>query len=72
MKIFVWERVSECTTSYHSEGGVVVVAEHLEEAKNMAKEVDCIIGDDEHPSLTLDVSEESEKRVLIMPDAGCC
>lgn len=72
MKIFVWERVENCTDNCHSEGGVVVVADTIEDAILMAKNDGCSIEDDEHPDLVLDVHPESEKKVFLMPDAGCC
>lgn len=37
MKVFVWDRVQKCTTSYHEEGGVVVFATSLERALEIAR-----------------------------------
>lgn len=33
MKVFIWEMVSHCTTNYHDGGGVLVVAETLDKAR---------------------------------------
>ena len=35
MKVFIWERLEQATGNYHSEGGVMVVAESVERAKEM-------------------------------------
>ncbi len=37
MKIFVWERLEQATDNWHPEGGVMVVAETVEHAKDLAQ-----------------------------------
>jgi hypothetical protein len=32
MKVFIWERLEQATDNYHSEGGVMVVAESVDAA----------------------------------------
>lgn len=72
MKVFVWERVRRCSTSYHPEGGVVVFAATLDEARDLANgEAGCRIEEDEQPDEIRDCAD-GPKRVFIMPDAGCC
>lgn len=72
MKVFVWERVDQCTSNYHSEGGVVVFAETEARARELANAVSgCAIKSEELPDEARDVSDGAE-RVFIMQDAGCC
>lgn len=72
MKIFIWERVGQCSCNYHSEGGVTVFAETEERARELANnEYGCNITLEEIPDLVADVDYTSEK-VFIFPDAGCC
>ena len=37
MNIYIWERVSHLTSSWHHEGGCAIVAETLEEAREYIK-----------------------------------
>lgn len=87
MKVFVWNNVAECTDRYHASGGVVVFAETVERARELANaEEGCSISPEELPD---DVREicvssvviESEgsryendalEAVYIFPDSGCC
>jgi len=74
MKVFVWERVQHASSSYHSEGGVVVFAETEERARELANAQTgwgTEISADELPDEVREVVGGEEK-VFIMPDAGCC
>lgn len=71
MKIFIWQTIDKCTSNYHPEGGVVVVAENLERAKELALGSGAEIKEDEKPDAVYDVAQAEEK-VFIFPDAGCC
>lgn len=71
MKIFIWRRIEKCSSYWHPEGGVVVVAENLERAKALALVNGAEIKDDEKPDAVYDVAQAEEK-VFIFPDAGCC
>lgn len=73
MKIFIWERISNVTDSYHDGGGLTVIAPSLQEARDLInKELpeDCgaLTTDPDH-EFTVD-SEES--KVIVFPDSGCC
>ncbi len=77
MKVFVWERVGECSDNYHSEGGVVVFAATEERARKLANtRKGCNILPDEKPDevrWVLDGDDvDGVEAVYIMPDAGCC
>lgn len=72
MKVFIWQYVDQCSENYHSEGGVVVLAEDEAYARRMANAVDgCSIKDTEMPDYVRDVAG-CEGRAFIFPDAGCC
>lgn len=72
MKVFVWHRVNQCSESYHSEGGIVVFADSLERAIELAQSApECVIAADEKPDEIREVVGGDE-RLFIMPDAGCC
>lgn len=72
MKIFIWHYISECSTNYHKEGGVVVIAKDEAMARELANsEPGCNIRNDEYPDLILECVDTQDK-VFIMPDAGCC
>jgi hypothetical protein len=74
MKIFVWHRVKNCTTNYHTEGGVVVIAGTEERAREVAGRADCVIAEAEKPDYVADLlhGESDGEKLFLMPDAGCC
>ncbi len=68
MKVYVWVRIEKCTDNYHEDGGVVVIAESEERARELAnKKEGCFICEDEKPEIV-----GFEEKVFIMPNAGCC
>lgn len=72
MKVFIWDRVNQCTDNFHSDGGVVVFADSEERARELANAINgCCIKSDEFPDDVRDVADGPE-RVFIFPDAGCC
>lgn len=72
MNVYIWERVEECTGRYHCEGGVVVFADNLDEARLLANsEKGCNIKHNEQPD-DIRAVDGGKKIVYIMPDAGCC
>jgi hypothetical protein len=73
MKLFMWDSVGGATGSYHDDGGVVVIAETLERAREM------IASEKEREkceALTLepDLIRECDgaEHISIHPNAGCC
>ncbi len=70
MKVFVWSYVAHATDSYHSEGGVVVFAETIERARELAAAAGAKIGAHEAADEVRDTTEE--EACYIMPNAGCC
>ena len=72
MKIFIWSRISTATYNYHSEGGVVVIAEDEPTARRIANEIcGCQIAVHENPDVVRECSDW-DAAVFIFPDAGCC
>lgn len=74
MRIFIFERIEECSDSYHAEGGLVVIAEDETQAKQM-------IAQAEHTNVTEEEWAKAESfyiegsptpRIWTFPDAGCC
>jgi len=83
MKLFIWERVDNATANWHHEGGLAVMAEDLEKAREelhgygvpvdcsaFAQEPDYVYG-------ILDPNEgtnmaEKPGVVAVFPDSGCC
>jgi len=75
LKVFVFQGVEKLTDSYHSNGGLVVIA-------NDETEVNQLIASDEH--IRLDDSNwkhvttyelagnEIQPTYYVFPDAGCC
>lgn len=72
MKIFIFEDVEKCSDNYHEGGGVVVIADDEDRARDVANSIHgCHIQPDEKPVASYDVATDEEK-VFIFPDAGCC
>jgi hypothetical protein len=71
MKVFVWQYVSELTDNYHSGGGLIVFADNVERAKELAEAQGVTFSESELPDVVRNVDGE-EEMVFVMPDAGCC
>lgn len=70
MKLFVFNCLSGLTNSYHSEGGLIVVAKSLAGAKKINPNIG-----DAKPDKVFELDEKHEKDAgyeEIFPDAGCC
>lgn len=75
MKIFIWERVENLTDSYHHEGGLVIVAESLNDARALYLKEYPNMKDCEALEIDPDFSYSvisDEAKVFLFPDAGCC
>lgn len=74
MNIYIFNDVDQLTNNYHPGGGLVVVAESLDQAIALAqadgitsldvKEIEAVI--------TLKLAHKTPPRVFVFPDAGCC
>lgn len=74
MKIFVWKRVYKVSDNYHDEGGLLVVAENEERAKELiGAEQNVIVTDEEWAEvITYELMDVEKERIITFPDAGCC
>ncbi len=77
MKLFIWEEVNYLTDRWHNEGGCVIIAEDLNAARKLFLEDDnnteskCDLLT-EPPDLEAELPSDSEPRVFMFPNAGCC
>jgi hypothetical protein len=71
MKVFIWSYVSELTDNYHSSGGLVVFANDIERAMELAIAQGVEFSADEVPD-DVRVVDGGAEAVWIMPNAGCC
>lgn len=73
MKLFIWDYVSNATGNYHDEGGIIVIAETLDRAREMigaAKEREACEALTKDPDLTREC--EGPEHIAVHQDAGCC
>lgn len=75
MQLFVWQDVSDLTSNYHDNGGVLAIADSLERARQIILEFPDVGSKCEvmlqDPDFTAFVTD-SEEKVMVFPDAGCC
>jgi hypothetical protein len=71
VKVFIWERVEQVSSSWHSGGGLVVFAATEERARAIANATDDVkVAESDKVD---EVRESSgEEAVFTFPDAGCC
>lgn len=73
MKTFIFEYVSELTTNYHGGGGLVVVAENEEKAKELIAQDSAIkLTDEDWAEATIYNCNVKKPLIFVFPDAGCC
>lgn len=87
MNVYVFENVEKLTDSYHCDGGLVVVAQDKEEVMQLIKVANKYDDLDNYKlaSADIELSDEdwknaivyptyvnTEPRIMVFPDAGCC
>jgi hypothetical protein len=73
MVLLVWKKVDKVTTRWHDYGGLLVIAESLEAARDKIRS-ECPEGCgalETEPELSLRVEGVSEQ-LIVFQDAGCC
>lgn len=79
MKAFLWCEVDRVSTSYHENGSVLIEAETIERAREIAF-MQNYSGDileekispiDRDPDAVFE-SRSTKEKVWVFPDAGCC
>jgi len=83
VKLFIWQMLNKVSNNYHEGGGLVVIAESLERAVELAEapqpkrylsdemELGVVVVNDE-PTRIIDCAATEAEGVFIFPDAGCC
>jgi hypothetical protein len=73
LHVYIWESVSDLTDNEHNGGGLVVVAESLERAREICEaNVEVKQFPSEEPDCVLLVPDTSSERIYVFPNAGCC
>jgi hypothetical protein len=74
MYIFIFEFVCDLTSSYHSGGGLVVIARDEDHVKELvATDRSIKLASDEWASVVKHrLSGKVEPTMYVFPDAGCC
>ena len=74
MKIYIFEYINQLTNSYHTEGGLVVIAKDKRRAKQIIAMDDFIdISEDEWKKVkVMELAKDYKEECIIFPDAGCC
>lgn len=74
MNIWIFNRVEEVSSSYHSQGGLVIIAENIGSAKRLISVDKYIKPTDEewNNADCFELAEEVNERYYVMEDAGCC
>ncbi|MEI2356083.1 hypothetical protein [Mesobacillus zeae] len=75
MKIYVFEDVEQVSDNYHSGGGLAIVAKDREQVAELVDKEDYIRlsqADWNDVKVYALSSEDTEPRVFVFPDAGCC
>ena len=72
-KLYVWEDVATVSDHYHSDGGIVVLARTLKEARQVLKDAypDAKIKRTEKP-LIMPLADITAPLAWVFPNAGCC
>lgn len=71
MKLFIWYDVAKASSRYHDEGGVVVIADSLDRARELIEQAapGCAAAT-VAPSLVREC--DGPEHITIHPNAGCC
>ena len=74
MKIFIFETISQCSSRHHSKGGLVIIADDINAAKQLISGNKYIsITDKEWEGVeSFELSQTVTPKYWVMPDAGCC
>ena len=83
MNIYIWERLTNITSSYHSEAGVVVAAKSETRARKMVLEYSTsharedyedaeILSTVPEPDAVYTVLGKAEEKLFVFSDSGCC
>ena len=73
MKAFVWKRIEKVSNNYHEDGGLLIIAENLRRAREIAitRDGTPMIGVADEPDFIFEATAYQEE-VIAFPDTGCC
>lgn len=76
MKLFIFQYLAPISDRYHSDGGVVCVAQDLVAARELIKKHMAQFTDEEPTPIEDPTAEYAvvaeEQKLFIFPNAGCC
>ena len=72
MNVYIWKRIEQASSSYHSEGGVTAIATTEERARELALTEGAKIQRHESPDIVQAVADGAPEVAVVFPDAGCC
>lgn len=74
MNVYVFDRIDELTSNYHSGGGLVAFAENREEVERLCEPRGIVITEEEWSECRwhLLAPGEGMPGLHVHPDAGCC
>jgi hypothetical protein len=80
VNVYIWEDLDELTTNWHSDGGLVVVADDLEMARHLMRNKgegwwplpDGCEAFNKDPDRTIPCADTEPVAVFVFPNAGCC
>ena len=74
MNVYVFDYIGRLTDRWHPEGGLVIVAQDEDRARELIEQDRETIVDDEEwrEVVVYPTSDDAEERVYKFPDAGCC
>lgn len=80
MKAFLWHGIAKVSSNYHEHGSVLIEAETIEMARELAvlkdwfddeAPIQKMVGVDREPDAIFE-SNSTKENVWVFPDAGCC
>lgn len=74
LNIYIWERVDKVSDRYHEAGGVIVIANDSDRARELAKDNGVVLTQDKkdkNPDHAMKI-EAINEQIIVFPDAGCC
>jgi hypothetical protein len=76
MNVFIWTGLDNMSQNYHANGGLVVIAQTVHEARERLRATPSIPKDcdafTKPPTIGYELAADTDAAVYEFPDAGCC
>lgn len=74
MNVYVFEYIDQVSDNYHSEGGLMVVAQSVERAQELidAESNVEVTSEEWAEVIVIKAADTEQERLIVFPDAGCC